>query len=73
MTEYDGVAFLDLDGLVVGNMDTAFDILAVGKVSLASVADEGTGYDGARAAPQAGCKRAANPAQANIEMTITDA
>lgn len=54
MTEYDGVAFLDLDGLVVGNMDTPFDLLAISNVSLASVPDQGSGYDQARASPQAG-------------------
>lgn len=54
MTEYDGIGFLDLDGLVVGNLDRAFDILQVSDVSLASVPDEGPGYDQARASPQAG-------------------
>ena len=54
MTEYDGIAFFDLDGLVVGNLDTPFELLAVSNVSLASVPDQGHGYDDARAAPQAG-------------------
>lgn len=55
MTEYDGgIGFLDLDGLVVGSLDTAFDILRVSNVSLASIPDQGIGYDQVRASPQAG-------------------
>lgn len=55
MTEYaGGVGFLDLDGLVVGSLDGAFDILRVSNVSLASIPDQGVGYDQVRASPQAG-------------------
>ena len=55
MTEYDGgVGFLDLDGMVVGNLDGAFEMLRLSNTSLASIPDQAGGYDQARASPQAG-------------------
>lgn len=56
MTEYAAVAFLDLDGLVVGSLDEAFSALRGSGSKFASVGDATLAKEQVTLAVQAGCE-----------------